>query len=58
MDINNSELIKDFISLHNPEIVIHLAALASIPKCEENKTLAWNTNVVATRNIVEISKEL
>lgn len=58
MDINNSEFIKDFISLHKPEIVIHLAALASIPKCEENKTLAWNTNVVATRNIVEITKEL
>lgn len=58
MDINNSEMIKDFIKKINPEIIIHLAALASIPKCEENKNLAWNTNVVATRNIVEIAKEL
>jgi len=58
MDINNPEMIKDFISLHKPEIIIHLAALASIPKCEENKTLAWNTNVLATRNIVEIAKDL
>lgn len=56
MDITNPELIKNFINSHKPEIVIHLAALASIPKCEENKTLAWNTNVIATRNIVEIAK--
>ncbi len=57
MDINNSEMISDFIKKNKPEIVIHLAALASIPKCEENKTLAWNTNVIATRNIVETAKK-
>jgi len=58
MDINNPEMVKDFISLHKPDIIIHLAALASIPKCEENKTLAWNTNVLATRNIVKIAKDV
>jgi len=57
MDINNPEMVKNFISLYKPEIIIHLAALASIPKCEENKTLAWNTNVLATRNIVKIAKD-
>lgn len=58
MDINNKEMVKDFIQTHKPEIVIHLAAIASIPKCEEDKKLAWNTNVVATRNLIETAKNL
>jgi len=57
MDINSPEMINNFIKNYNPEIVIHLAALASIPKCEEDRKLAWNTNIVGTRNIVEISKQ-
>lgn len=57
MDITNIEMIENFIKNKKPEIIIHLAALASIPKCEENKTLAWNTNVIATRNIVKLSKK-
>jgi dTDP-4-dehydrorhamnose reductase len=57
MDITNPKMIEKFINFYKPEIIIHLAALASIPKCEENKTLAWNTNVIGTRNIVEIAKK-
>ena len=57
MDITNIEMIENFIKNKKPEIIIHLAALASIPKCEENKALAWNTNVIATRNIVKLWKK-
>ena len=58
MDITNSDAIEEFLLIHQPEIIIHLAAIASIPGCENNKELAWTTNVVATRNLVEISKKL
>lgn len=57
MDITNPEMVQDFINKYKPEIVIHLAALASIPKCAENRELAWNTNVVATRILIEIAKK-
>lgn len=56
MDITNPEAIRSFIEKHKPEIIIHLAAIASIPKCEDNKALAWNTNVKATRDLAEIAK--
>lgn len=57
MNITNKESIEKYLQKNKPEIVIHLAAIASIPKCEEDKILAWNTNVIATRNIVELSKK-
>ena len=57
MDITNPEMIKSFLIEKKPKYIIHLAALASIPACEEDKNLAWTINVEATRNLVEIAKE-
>jgi dTDP-4-dehydrorhamnose reductase len=34
-------------------LVIHAAALTKIRPCEENKQLAWNTNVNGTKNLVD-----
>lgn len=56
MDITSPDMIKDFIEKTKPEIIIHLAAIASIPKCENNKEDARNTNVKGTRDIIEIAK--
>lgn len=57
MDITNPEKIKSFLEAKKPEYIIHLAALASIPACEEDKNLAWKINVKATRDLVEIAKK-
>jgi dTDP-4-dehydrorhamnose reductase len=57
MDITNPEMIRNFIEEKKPKYIIHLAALAAIPACEENKKLAWQINVEATRNLVEIAKK-
>ena len=56
MDITDSKKIQSFLKRNKPKYIIHLAALASIPKCEENKKLAWRINVEATRNLVEIAR--
>ncbi|MCA9378508.1 NAD-dependent epimerase/dehydratase family protein, partial [Candidatus Peregrinibacteria bacterium] len=37
MDITNPDAIEEFLSNHKPEIIIHFAAVASIPGCENNK---------------------
>jgi len=58
MDITNPEMIKDFVKKYKPKYIIHLAALASIPKCEEDKDLAWKINVEASRKLVKIAKRI
>jgi len=53
MDLLNLDSIDEFILKHKPDIVIHLAALTDIRKCEEDKELAWKTNVLGTRDLIK-----
>ena len=53
MNLTNSEAINSYLSNHIPDIVIHLAALVEIRECEENKELAWETNVLGTENLIK-----
>jgi len=53
MDITNPESILSYISKQKPDVVIHLAALTDIRKCEEDKELAWKTNVLGTRDLIK-----
>ncbi|MBC7408409.1 MAG: NAD-dependent epimerase/dehydratase family protein [Arcicella sp.] len=56
MNLTNKESIAHYFCNNEVEFVIHLVAVASIPKCESNKKLAWDTNVQGTRNILEASQ--
>lgn len=53
MDLLNPDSIDKYISKHKPDIVIHLAALTDIRKCEEEKELVWKTNVLGTRDLIK-----
>lgn len=50
--IENNDIDK-VIKKHKPEIVIHLAALSGLKKCEDNPSEAFMTNVYATLNVVK-----
>jgi len=56
LDILNEGSINDYFLNHNIDTVIHLAAMANIPLCEENKAKAYDMNVNGTRRMLEISK--
>ena len=51
LDITDWQSVSDYFSNFQIDLVIHLAALITIPACEKNKELAWNTNVEGTKNL-------
>lgn len=51
-DIRDADLTQT-ISDINPDAVIHLAAVHYVPFCRENPGVAWDTNVMGTRNLLE-----
>ena len=53
LDITKKTRILEFFTKNDIDIIIHAAALTKIRLCEENKELAWKTNVEGTKNLVE-----
>ncbi len=53
LDITDREKVFAYIKQHKPDIIIHLAALTGIRQCQENQELAWKTNVLGTKNLVD-----
>lgn len=41
---------------HQPDLLIHCAALTGIRQCEDEPALAWETNVGGTENLVDACK--
>ncbi len=57
--VEDREKVKNYLQQHRPvDILIHLAALTKIPRCEIEKDRAWAINVQGTRNVVELAHEL
>lgn len=53
LDITNKKNVKEYITKGDFDLIIHAAAMTHIRPCEENKTLAWSTNVEGTKNLVD-----
>lgn len=56
LDVTDNASVENYFKNNEIELVIHLVALASIEKCENDKKLAWKINVTGTRNILEASQ--
>lgn len=53
LDITDKEGVYRFIKENMPDMIVHCAALASVRRCEENKELAWKTNIEGSENLVK-----
>ncbi len=51
LDITSQSTVFNFIQKNKPDVIIHAAALASIPRCENDRDLAWKTNVEGTAHL-------
>jgi dTDP-4-dehydrorhamnose reductase len=54
LDITNQEHVENYFKNNSIDVIIHTAAMTSVRLCEENKQLAWKTNVHGTKNLVNI----
>ena len=56
LDITNSLLVKDMVSVISPDIIINLAALTNVDLCESNPDLAHAINFQGVKNLVNVFK--
>jgi len=53
-DILNVKQLNDVVKATNPDVLIHLAAVADINLYNQSPEIAYNINVVGTQNILKI----
>jgi dTDP-4-dehydrorhamnose reductase len=46
--------VDKYISEKKPDVIIHTAAVTSVPYCEENRKEAYETNVGGTENLINV----
>ena len=56
LDITSKHQVKQYLQTHKVDTIIHAAAITSVEKCDKDKNLAYNTNFIGTRNLVEAIK--
>ena len=57
LDVTDGAAVNKLINETRPEVILHAAAMTQVDECELNKIDCWNTNVTATRFIVDAAKE-
>jgi len=55
-DIRERETIKQLMTDHRPDAILHLAAVHHIPTCERNPHLAFDVNVMGTQSLLEAAE--
>lgn len=55
-DITKKEIVSKYMKKNKPDVIIHAAALVDVRLCENDKKMAWKTNVIGTKNIIDAIK--
>lgn len=59
-DIRNPQEIEMAVRTVKPNLIVHLASISDVEKCEDpsNFDLVKNTNVVGTKNVLDVAEKL
>lgn len=55
-DIRDADRLDEVWARHQPQLVFHAAALKHVPALEDAPGEGWKTNVLGTRNVLEVSE--
>ena len=58
LDIRNREEVLGWFKIHQPDVVLHVAAMTAVDACETNPELAFAVNRDGTRHIAEAASEV
>lgn len=56
-DIRDAEQLDAFVTHHRPDRILHLAAIARFADADADPQLAFETNVMGTRNVALVAKK-
>ncbi|WP_158630574.1 polysaccharide biosynthesis protein [Nocardioides daphniae] len=57
-DIRDIDALREIFQARRPEVVFHAAALKHLPMLEQFPAEAVKTNVIGTRNVLQVSREV
>lgn len=57
VNLRNTASVQQLLEKHHPDIIIHAAAMTQVDDCERNKDACWDTNVAATRYLIQAAEK-
>jgi len=56
LDLAKRADVRRVIEEYEPDVIINAAAMTDVDKCEAERAMAWNTNVIGVENIIGAAK--
>lgn len=56
LDIRDEEAVTEIVKRYSPDIIVNAAAATNVDKCEDEKEMAYTTNGLAVRNVINAAR--
>ncbi|MBM4179033.1 MAG: dTDP-4-dehydrorhamnose reductase [Ignavibacteria bacterium] len=56
IDVRDKNVLKETIMKSQPEVIINLAAVTNVDKCESDKQTCWDVNVTLVENLARLAR--
>jgi dTDP-4-dehydrorhamnose reductase len=56
IDVRDKNVLKETIMKSQPEVIVNLAAMTNVDKCETDKQTCWDVNVTLVENLARLAR--